>query len=67
MTGAVERERILTVRNLKTYFRTPEGVVRAVDDVSFHLDRGEVLALVGESGCGKSVTAHSILGGKARP
>ena len=53
---------ILTVSNLKTYFRTPEGVVRAVDDVSFHLDRGEVLALVGESGCGKSVTAHSILG-----
>lgn len=78
MTGAVERERgreyegergrereherILTARNLKTYFRTPEGVVRAVDDISFHLDRGEVLALVGESGCGKSVTAHSILG-----
>lgn len=55
-------ERILTVRNLKTYFRTPEGVVKAVDDVSFHLDRGEVLALVGESGCGKSVTAYSVLG-----
>ena len=72
MTGAIgheherecepERERILTVRNLKTYFPTPEGIVRAVDDVSFHLDRGEVLALVGESGCGKSVSAHSILG-----
>jgi oligopeptide/dipeptide ABC transporter ATP-binding protein len=57
-----DSERILTVLNLKTYFGTPEGVVRAVDDVSFHLDRGEVLALVGESGCGKSVTAHSILG-----
>ncbi len=53
---------ILIVSNLKTYFRTPEGVVRAVDDVSFHLDRGEVLALVGESGCGKSVTAYSVLG-----
>src|SRR5690554_6673062 len=53
---------ILTVSNLKTYFRTPEGIVRAVDDLSCHLDRGEVLALVGESGCGKSVTAHSILG-----
>ncbi len=57
-----DSERILTVLNLKTYFGTPEGIVRAVDDVSFHLDRGEVLALVGESGCGKSVTAHSILG-----
>jgi oligopeptide/dipeptide ABC transporter ATP-binding protein len=55
-------ERILTVENLKTYFRTPEGLVKAVDEVSFHLDRGEVLALVGESGCGKSVTALSILG-----
>ena len=55
-------ERILTVSNLKTYFRTPDGIVRAVDDISLHLDRGEVLALVGESGCGKSVTAHSILG-----
>ncbi len=60
MTTACER--ILTVSNLKTYFRTPDGIVRAVDDVSFHLNRGEVLALVGESGCGKSVTAHSIMG-----
>lgn len=56
------RERVLTVRNLKTYFRTPEGIVKAVDDISFHLAKGEVLALVGESGCGKSVTASSILG-----
>ncbi len=57
-----EQERILTVRNLKTHFHTRDGIVRAVDGVSFHLDRGEVLALVGESGCGKSVLAQSILG-----
>ncbi|MCR4403584.1 MAG: ABC transporter ATP-binding protein [Firmicutes bacterium] len=62
MTSPRASERILTVSGLKTHFRTPEGIVRAVDDISFHLDRGEVLALVGESGCGKSVTAHSILG-----
>jgi peptide/nickel transport system ATP-binding protein len=53
---------ILTVTNLKTYFPTPRGVIKAVDDVSFHLNRGEILAMVGESGCGKSVTAQSILG-----
>ncbi len=55
-------ERILTVTNLKTYFRTQRGTVKAVDDISFHLDKGEILALVGESGSGKSVTAQSILG-----
>ena len=52
---------ILQVRNLKTYFYTVEGVGKAVDDVSFHLDRGETLGLVGESGCGKSVSALSIM------
>jgi oligopeptide/dipeptide ABC transporter ATP-binding protein len=51
---------ILEVRNLKTSFFTGEGVVKAVDDVSFSLARGETLGLVGESGCGKSVTAMSI-------
>src|SRR5512139_2166487 len=52
---------LLEVQALKTYFYTFYGVARAVDDVSFHLAPGEVLGLVGESGCGKSVTAQSVL------
>ncbi len=52
---------LLEVRNLHTQFQTREGLVRAVDGVSFHLDRGELLGLVGESGCGKSITALSIM------
>jgi peptide/nickel transport system ATP-binding protein len=52
---------LLEVENLQTHFRTPEGVNRAVDGVSFHVEEGETLAVVGESGCGKSVTANSIL------
>lgn len=52
---------LLAVENLQTHFRTPEGLVRAVDDVSFHLAEGETLAIVGESGCGKSTVALSIL------
>jgi peptide/nickel transport system ATP-binding protein len=51
---------VLEVKNLKTYFFTDEGVVKAVDDVSFHVEKGKTLGLVGESGCGKSVTAMSI-------
>ncbi|HVG30021.1 MAG TPA: ABC transporter ATP-binding protein [Pyrinomonadaceae bacterium] len=52
---------LLEVKNLQTHFRTRAGVVRAVDGVSFHLGRGELLGLVGESGCGKSVTAMSLM------
>src|SRR5512136_1874295 len=54
-------ERILDVRGLKTYFYTEDGVGKAVDGVDLHVDRGEVLGLVGESGCGKSVTSFSIM------
>ena len=55
-------EALLTVENLHTQFRTESGVVQAVDDVSFNIQAGETFALVGESGCGKSVTALSIMG-----
>jgi oligopeptide/dipeptide ABC transporter ATP-binding protein len=52
---------LLEVKNLKTYFYTDDGVAKAVDDVSFSLNKGETLGLVGESGCGKSVSALSIM------
>ncbi|MBN1827694.1 MAG: ABC transporter ATP-binding protein [Deltaproteobacteria bacterium] len=53
--------RLLDVRNLKTVFNTEDGVVAALDNISFYIDRGETVGLVGESGCGKSVTALSIM------
>lgn len=52
---------LLKVENLKTFFYTDDGVVKAVDGVDFEVKQGEVLGLVGESGCGKSVTSYSIL------
>ena len=52
---------LLSIQNLRTTFRTEAGIARAVDGVSFRIDAGETVGLVGESGCGKSVTALSIL------
>jgi peptide/nickel transport system ATP-binding protein len=52
---------LLEVRDLQTHFRTPDGINRAVDGMSFDIEAGQTLAVVGESGCGKSVTAMSIL------
>jgi oligopeptide/dipeptide ABC transporter ATP-binding protein len=60
-------ERLLDVRDLHTSFKTSDGLVRAVDGVDFHVDRGEILGLVGESGCGKSVTSLSLMGLVAKP
>ena len=53
---------LLKVIDLRTYFKTAEGVIRAVEGINFQVKRGKVLGLVGESGCGKSVTALSIMG-----
>jgi len=58
---ASDNNTILEVKNLKTYFFTEDGVVKSVDGVDFSVKRGEVLGLVGESGCGKSVTSLSIM------
>lgn len=57
----MEAEKILEVKGLSTSFRTERGVMKAIDGVSFHIRRGEILGMVGESGCGKSVTSQSIL------
>ncbi len=61
------QEALLSVQNLKTYFRTPDGLARAVDGISFDIAPNEIFALVGESGCGKSVTALSVIQLVAQP
>ena len=53
---------LLEVRELRTSFRTDDGIVKAVDGVSFSVEKGKTLGIVGESGCGKSVTCLSIMG-----
>ena len=54
-------ENLLEVRNLKKYFKTPRGLLHAVDDISFTLEKGKTLGIVGESGCGKSTTGRCVL------
>jgi oligopeptide/dipeptide ABC transporter ATP-binding protein len=61
MDNFEKRDKMLEVKDLRTYFFTRRGVVKAVDGVSFSIDQGETLGLVGESGCGKSMTCLSIL------
>src|ERR1700754_1246844 len=61
MTEGLAEETVLDVKNLQTVFFTNSGLFKAVDDVSFNVRRGETLAIVGESGCGKSVSALSIM------
>ncbi|MED1664495.1 ABC transporter ATP-binding protein [Brevibacillus laterosporus] len=57
-----EQETVLDVKYLSTYFHTDEGIVKAVHDVSFQMKEGQIVCIVGESGCGKSVTAMSLMG-----
>jgi oligopeptide transport system ATP-binding protein len=59
--GVEMTEPLLQVNNLKTYFKTQDGIVKAVDGVSYYVHKGETLGIVGESGCGKSVSALSIM------
>ena len=61
LTTSHDQNHLLEIQELQTFFFIFEGVIRAVDDVSFFVDKGEVLGIVGESGCGKSVTAQSIM------
>src|SRR5512135_3423012 len=53
--------RLLEVKNLQTQFKTESGLVKAVNDVSYHIDEQEIVGIVGESGCGKSVTQLSVM------
>ena len=67
ITGNNGNNALLTVHDLRTHFRTEDGVVKAVNGVSFAVGRRQTFALVGESGCGKSVTAYSIIGLVEKP
>ena len=57
----MSQEKLIEIKNLKTFFSTEAGIAKAVNDVSFDIYKGEVLGIVGESGSGKSVTAKSIM------
>ncbi len=59
--AAPETENVLEIKGLRTHFGTLDGTVKAVDGVSFEIKRGQTLGVVGESGCGKSVTAMSVM------
>ena len=61
IAGVPVYDHLLEVKTLRTFFFTPQGVLKAVNDISFHLDEGQVLGLVGESGCGKTITSLSLL------
>ena len=56
-----EQKALLEVQGLKKYFSTPRGMLHAVDDVTFTINKGQTLGVVGESGCGKSTTGRAIL------
>ena len=64
---AAPRPLLLDIRNLQVRFYTPEGTVYAVNDISYKVHEGEVVAVVGESGCGKSVSMMAVLGLIPRP
>jgi oligopeptide transport system ATP-binding protein len=61
MTTVVKNEKVLEVKNLRTYFYIQEGELKANDDLNYYVNKGESVALVGESACGKSVSALSIM------